>query len=201
MSSVNSRPRRRLSREQLRALRRQQAQKARKGRRTSTASISDCPRQRGPLRPHRAGVLATDPSAIRPPGPRRHPDLGRTHISNLLRSWAPWLRASQQLSPDLLPQPLALRRWHADSPPRSSADSRLGGSLSWPEMIPSRNIPGRRSTARAAIATRSAPPTRSRPSAGGTSGSSWPCWFGSLRHSPLGVAAADGAVSAQAREP
>ena len=109
MSTVIRRPRRRLSKEQLRALRRQQAKKARKGRRDLDRNPSATAQAgAGPLRPPGTGVPTTDPSPIRPPGRRCHPDPGRTyHLQPAPLPGRPGTRTSLQLSPDLLPQPLA----------------------------------------------------------------------------------------------
>ncbi len=49
----------------------------------------------------------------------------------------------------------------------------------WPPMTPSASTPATRSTARAATATPSAPATVTRPSAGDTSGWSWLSWSAS----------------------
>ena len=112
MTSVTDRPRPRLSRKQLRqrlrTARRQQARKARA--RTAAARTDSRPTsQAGPhhLRPPRAGVLAADPSSIRPPGPGRDPHPGRTHDHQPApRPGRPGSRTPQQLSPGLLARPL-----------------------------------------------------------------------------------------------
>ena len=133
------------------------------------------------LRSPRAGLHAADLSPLRPAGPGRHPHPGRTHRRQPApHPGRPGPRPPQQLSPRLLPPPLVR------PPPGTPVHRRRPRPLRPRRARP----PGRRrhrqraprpprSTARAATATRSAPPTPSPPSAGGTSGSSWPCWSAS----------------------
>ena len=102
---------------------------------------------------------------------------GRTDHQPAPRPGRPGPRTPQQLSPRLLAQPLV-----APGPgtplcrrgPRPLRARRARSS--WPATTPSPSIPGRMSTARAVIATRSARRTPTPRSAGVTSGSSWPCW-------------------------
>ena len=105
---------------------------------------------------------------------------GRT-IANLLRTPGRLGPGPlQQLSPRPLPPPLVhpqagtplhRRRPGPVRPPRARRAGR--------RRYRHRTSRDTRSTARAVIATRSAPPTRSPPTAGGTSGSSWRCWSAS----------------------
>ena len=100
---------------------------------------------------------------------------GRT-IANLLRclgGLAPGHSSSYHRA-------LSHRRWPTRRLARRYIAAVLGrfapaARSSWPATTPSPNIRGTRSTARAVTATRSARPIRSRPIAGGTSGSCWRC--------------------------
>ncbi len=143
------------------------------------AALRPTPRA-GPhrLRAPGPGPDPTHLSAPRLAGPGRHPHRGRSHhrpLAPLPRRLGPG--PLQQLSPRPLAPPLARpsagasvhrRRPGSVRPPRHRS--------SWSATIPSPNTPDPRSTAKGVIATPSVPPTRSPPSAGDTSGSSWRCW-------------------------
>ena len=88
-------------------------------------------------------------------------------------------RPPLQLSPRPLPAPLVLPGWRGSSPGSSSTIGPPTGPSPWRATTPSTSTAAPRSTARAAIATRSARPTATPPTAGGTNGSSWPSWSSS----------------------
>ena len=176
MGSLTGRPRKRLSQKQLRQLlrtaRRQQARKARVARRRIQRIHDQLPKQVrtifDPLEPafsrpiHRRFVLLALAAIL---------TLGGRTITNLLRVLG-ILAPGHPSSYHRVSRATAgrCRPWHAVMLRRSSPASSRLALFSWPVTTRSPNIPVRTSTARAAIAIRSAPLTPTPRFAGDISG-------------------------------